>query len=171
WNAHNAAKNTNTAHIGMRTRCQRQATRSTSAIATTRNAPGLYENAALSCPCTSAVTPRVIPQNGHGTPVTVRSGHGGPIVAGSQGRTAATANMPAPATRNGLRSIVSDDDLPAGVGAGGAAVRGVGAVAVLTTGERSSRARRSSSGPSSPRRLPRGSSPDANRPAGPRPYA
>src|SRR5437763_3301200 len=41
WNAHRAAKNTNTAHTGIRTRCQRHATSRTIAIATTRNAPGL----------------------------------------------------------------------------------------------------------------------------------
>ena len=86
------------------------------------------------------MTPRVIPQNGHGTPVTVRSGQGGPIVAGSQGRTAPTANIPAPATRSGLRSIPSEVVRGVGAGAFGiAGVAGVGAVAVLTTGERSSR--------------------------------
>src|SRR5262249_61386309 len=121
WNAHNAAKNTNTAHIGMRTRCQRQATRSTSAIATTRNAPGLYENAALTCPCTSAVTPRVIPQNGHGTPVTVRSGHGGPSGAGSHGRTAAAADMPAPPLPQGVGASPRDAPPPPGLRGGGGA--------------------------------------------------
>jgi hypothetical protein len=86
------------------------------------------------------VTPRVIPQNGQGTPVTVRSGHGGPSVVGSQGRTAATASIPAPATRSGLRSIPSEVVRGVGAGASGiAGVAGVEAVAVLTTGERSSR--------------------------------
>src|SRR5512132_3314647 len=122
WNAQRAAKNTNTAHTGIRTRCQRHATSNTRAIATTRNAPGLYENAALNWPCTSAVTPRVMPQNGHGTPVTVRSGQGGPSVDGSQGRTAATANIPAPATRKGLRSLPSE--VVRGAGASG--IAGVG---------------------------------------------
>src|SRR5437660_2906127 len=81
-----------------------------------------------------------MPQNGHGTPVTVRSGHGGPSVDGSQGRTAATASIPAPATRSGFRSIPSEDVLSGGAGASAiAGVAGVGTVAVLTTGERSSR--------------------------------
>src|SRR3989440_12864989 len=76
-----------------------------------------------------------MPQNGHGTPVTVRSGHGGPSVDGSQGRTAATASIPAPATRSGFRSIPSEDVLSGGAGASAiAGVAGVGTVAVLTTG-------------------------------------
>ena len=81
-----------------------------------------------------------MPQNGHGTPVTVRSGHGGPSVDGNQGRTAATASIPAPATRSGLRSIPSEEVLSSGAGASAiAGVAGVGTVAMLTTGERSSR--------------------------------
>src|SRR2546423_15420719 len=81
-----------------------------------------------------------MPQNGHGMPVTVRSGHGGTGQIGSRGRTAASGSMATAPARSGLRSIPSEDVLSGGAGASAiAGVAGVGTVAVLTTGERSSR--------------------------------
>ena len=53
---------------------RRPATNATASSATTIPA-GLNRSESTRWPCATATTARVIPQKGHGMPVTVRSGH------------------------------------------------------------------------------------------------
>src|SRR5262249_21738519 len=85
---------------GMSIRLLRQATSKKIASTTATTLPGFKNTARPRSACTAAVTPRVMPQNGHGTPVSVRSGHGGTNSNGTRGRTAATPSIPAPKRRS-----------------------------------------------------------------------
>jgi hypothetical protein len=70
---------------------------------------GVASNAPPTCPRTSATAAVVRPQNGHGTPVSVRSGQGSPapVVAVNVGQIAAApaTSRPKPPRRSGTEKV------------------------------------------------------------------
>src|SRR5262249_44973620 len=84
--------------------------RSKQKAASSANGPaGFAWNAARRWPCTVASTLVVIPQSGHGTPVSVRSGQGIPAWPGRNGTVAAAASIARARPRASDVSIVVEE--------------------------------------------------------------
>src|SRR5690242_15888396 len=122
WYAHIDPSTTGTSQVAYVIRRTRHAKSRNTARSTARIPAGLRASDDARCPWTTAVTLRVMPQNGQGTPVSVRRGQGGPSPGGStEPRRAAMPSIAAPAARSRPASTVCTDR-----SGRGAAVHGCG---------------------------------------------